>query len=141
MKKYHSLIMPALLLAALCLPSFSQEENSELKEDTTTEAPAKPAAKPAAKKVPAKKKARKKKPAPPVSEYKFNSGESVPAYKFDKRANPIIKEKKKKKPAKKSATGKSGQGQPAAKLKTTKPIGEEEAPAETQQAQGQMGGE
>jgi len=44
MKNYPNLVLPALLLAALCLPSFAQEESSELKEDTTTEAPAKPAA-------------------------------------------------------------------------------------------------
>ncbi|MBI4803199.1 MAG: hypothetical protein HY796_11820 [Elusimicrobia bacterium] len=60
------------------------------------------AEKPAEKK-PVKKKA-KKKPAPPASEYKFKQENSVPTYKFDKRANPIIKDAKpKKKTAKKQA--------------------------------------
>ena len=49
------------------------------------------------------KKKKGKKPAPkPVSEYKFARIEHVPAYKFDKKTNPIVKgAKPKKKPAKK----------------------------------------
>jgi len=57
------------------------------------------------KKKPVKKK--KKKPAPPVSEYKFSQGDDEHAYKFDKRANPIVKDAKaKKKTAKKGSAKK-----------------------------------
>lgn len=51
---------------------------------------------------PAKKKKAKKKKAEPVSEYKFKQETvSDSTYKFDKRANPIIKDAKPKKKAKK----------------------------------------
>ncbi len=137
MKKTLNLLLPLLLLGALALPSFAQDEESAAPKEETA-APAKPAAKPAAKKpakkAPAKKKpAKKKKPVKPVSEYKFSSGESVPTYKFDKRANPIVKAPKKKKAARKAA-GKADKAapKPSAKLKTSKPIGEEDQPAQGQ---------
>lgn len=152
MKKQLNLCLAALMLAAFCLPALAQEETAEhsqgyLSSDNpegqtaSEDAPAskksqanktEAAKSAAAKKAKAdaaakKKKAKKKKPAKPVSEYKFSSGESVPAYKFDKRANPIVKAPKKKKPAKKAAAkGEKSEGKPAAKLKTSKPIGEEE---------------
>lgn len=143
MKKTLKLLLPLLLLGALSLPAFAQDEESAPPKEETA-APAKPAAKkPAAKKADkkaaAKKKpAKKKKPAPPVSEYKFSSGEAVPTYKFDKRANPIVKAPKKKKAPKKAAA-KTDEAAPAkgAKLKTSKPIGaEDNAPAAEGQAQG-----
>ena len=84
-----------------------------------------------------KKHIKKKKPAKPVSEYKFSSGESVPTYKFDKRANPIVKAAKKKKTAKKAA-GKADKAaaKTDAKLKPSKPIGAEDQPAQDAQGQG-----
>ncbi len=140
MKRTLNLLLPLLLLGALSLPSFAQDEESGVPKEETA-APAKPAVKPAAKKpakkAPArKKKAKKKKPAPPVSEYKFSSGEDVPAYKFDKRANPIVKAPKKKKAAKKtSAKGKKSETKTGARLKASKPIGAEEPPAQGNQEQ------
>lgn len=44
---------------------------------------------------------KKKKKAEPASEYKFKQDEIAPAYKFDKRANPITKDPKPKKARKK----------------------------------------
>lgn len=137
MKKLINLLLPLLLLGALCLPSLAQDEEGAAPKEKTA-APAKPAAKPAAKK-PArkaaarKKPAKKKKPEPPVSEYKFSSGESAPTYKFDKKGDPIVKAVKKKKPAKKAAA-KTNKAAPKtdAKLKTSKPIGAEEPPAQGQ---------
>ena len=144
MKKTLNLLLPLLLLGALSLPSFAQDESAPPKEEAA--APAKPAAKPAAKKTDkkaaAKKKpAKKKKPAPPVSEYKFSSGESVPTYKFDKRANPIVKASKKKKAPKKAAA-KTGEAAPdkGGKLKTSKPIGAEDN-AQAPQGQDQGAGQ
>ena len=112
MKKLLNLFMTLLLPAALCLPAFAQDEGDAPSEETGAEAPAKPAAKPAAKKTAPKKKPaakKKKKKAPkPVSEYKFTSAEAIPTYKFDKKANPIIKpaKKKKKKTSAKAASKK-----------------------------------
>jgi hypothetical protein len=62
------------------------------------------AAPPPAKKAAVKKKI--KKPAPkPVSEYKFDKIEQIPAYTFDKQTNPIIKGAKPvQKPAAKPGT-------------------------------------
>lgn len=66
----------------------------------------------------AKKAKKKKKPAPkPVSEYKFTQIDTVPAYKFDKQTNPIIKAKPKKKTVKKAAVKKADSATP--KLKKT----------------------
>lgn len=161
MKKSLNLYLAALMLAAFCLPVFAQEDTTEHAQgslssdnpDGQTASGGAPAAKKgqakkaaseakstAAKKAKAgaaakKKKAKKKKPAPPVSEYKFSSGESAPTYKFDKKANPIVKAPKKKKGAKKAAgkaAGKAAKGAPAAnaKLKTSKPIGAEDQPAQ-----------
>lgn len=153
MKKLLELSLFAFMLAALSLPGSAQDENSDSGGQSApaagsqgTAAAKKPAPrKPARKKRTAKKKkpARKKKKEEPVSEYKFSSSESVPTYKFDKRANPIVK--KKKKPAKKkgAAAGKKGSVKPAARLKPAKPIGEEGAAQQdqSQQAQGQGGGQ
>lgn len=183
MKKIIDLTMPALLVAALCLPVFAQDEGATeatatgtLSSDTdasagegiepsaegaqkaATEKKAAPkkakkssakkqnsgppplpepgevdkadmaaakkeeaaAQKAAAKKKAAKKKAKKK---AEVSEYKFSSVESVPTYKFDKKANPIVKQGKKK-AAKKGAAGSAA---PAGKLQPAKHLGEENA--------------
>jgi len=132
MNKNLKLLLPALLLTAFCLPAVAQDNQKETSEATLssdgtyteTDAPAKK--KPAPKKTAAKKK-KKKKPAEPASEYKFTAAESVPTYKFDKKANPIVKETKKK-PAKKGAATSKKKTQPPAKLKPSKPIGEEDQP-------------
>lgn len=131
MKKNLKLLLPALLLAAFCLPALAQDEGAG--EEQTSRAPAEPASKKAAPKKAAAKKKKKKKPAEPVSEYKFTAAESVPTYKFDRKANPIVKEPKKK-PAKKGAAASKKKTAPATKLKPSKPIGEEEQP------QGQLPG-
>jgi hypothetical protein len=68
-------------------------------------------------KAPAKKPAKKKKKVPPPSEYKFNAVDKTETYKFDRRANPIVKQKKK--PAKKAAAPK-GEGAQGGKLKPAK---------------------
>jgi len=133
MNKNLKLLLPALLLAAFCLPALAQDNQTETSEatlssDGTYTSDDTAAKKPAAKKPAAKKKAKKKKkPAEPASEYKFTAAESVPTYKFDRKANPIVKETKKK-PAKKGAAASKKKTQPAAKLKPSKPIGEEETP-------------
>jgi len=139
MKKDLNLVMAVFVLAALCLPALAQEEGAALKENTTAAAPARHVSK----KAPARKKAKKKKPAPAESEYKFSSEESVPAYKFDKSANPIIKPAKKKKTAKKggkkAAAGKEIKAAPpAVKLRPSKPIGAEEAQQPEQQQEQQQ---
>lgn len=99
MKKILNLLLALLLPAALCLPAAAQDESTAPAEGTEAAAPAKPAVKKPAPKAKAKKK-KKKKPAAPVSEYKFTSADAVPAYKFDKKANPIVKPAPKKKGAK-----------------------------------------
>ena len=104
-----------------------------------TEQEATPAAGKNSKKAAAKKKAaKKKKKEAPVSEYKFTSVESAHTYKFDKRANPIVKAGKKKKLSKKTAAGKKANKTTATKtgtkLKTAKPIGAEEEAAPGQQS-------
>ncbi len=164
MTKLLKKVFPALLLAAFCLPVLAQtEEGAEGAPDgaaaqgTESPKPARPAKKkprakkndqlplddinPAdtgatARKAPVKKaaKKKKKKKAKPVSEYKFSAVEKVPTYKFDKKANPIVKTSKKK-AAKKGGRAKKT-GTPAPKLKPSKSIGEEEKPAEPPQGAG-----
>jgi len=112
MKKLLNLALALLLPAAVCLPVFAQdEEGAAPKEDASGTASEAPAPKPAPKKAAAKKKApakkKKKKPAKPVSEYKFTAADSVPTYKFDKKADPIIKAPKKKKASSKGAAKKA----------------------------------
>ena len=185
MKKLNHLVLPSLLLAALCLPAFAQDEgaaeatatgtlssdvdasagegiepSAEVAEKAAAEkktpkkakkgsakkqnagppplpepgevdkadmAAAKKeeaaAKKAAAKEAAAKKKAKKK---AEVSEYKFSAVENVPTYKFDRKANPIVKPGKKK-AAKKGAAGRSA---PAAKLQPAKHLGEENTQGE-----------
>jgi len=110
MKKILNLLLAILLPAALCLPASAQEDGAAPAEESAAEGADKPAAKPAAKKPAPKAKAKKKKKkkAAPVSEYKFTSADAVPTYKFDKKANPILKPAPKKKGAKPAAksTGK-----------------------------------
>lgn len=108
MKKILNLFLTLLLPAALCLPAAAQEDGTSA-EGTEAAAPAKPAVKKPAPKAKARKKKKKKKTAAPVSEYKFTSADAVPDYKFDKRANPIVKPARKKKGAK-------GAAKPAGKL-------------------------
>lgn len=124
MKNKLTLTLASLLLAAFCLPALAQDGTSDAQAPAAQEQE-KPAAKPAKKA--SKKKAKKKKPAEPPSEYKFSAVETVPTYKFDRKANPIVKETKKK-TSKKAAKGKASSSKPAAKLKPSKPIGEEEQP-------------
>lgn len=127
MNKKIKLIFPLLLAACFCLPALAQDEAAP-KEDPAAGAPAEAADKPAPKKPAPKKKAKKKKKAAPVSEYKFDAVEKTETYKFDKRANPIVKAKKKKKAAKKAPASKSDtleeKSIPTAKLKPAKAIGE-----------------
>ena len=110
MKKILNLLLAVLLPAALCLPASAQEDGAAPIEESAAAETAKPAAKPAAKKPApkAKPKKKKKKKAAPVSEYKFTSADAVPDYKFDKKANPIVKPAPKKKGTKPAAkpTGK-----------------------------------
>lgn len=119
MKKMLRLFAALLLPAALCLPAPAQEDGST--QDTTASASADTSAAPPAKKPARKTKAKKKKKktAPAVSEYKFKAVETIPAYKFDKKANPILKKAKSRK------AGKGKTAAPAGKLKPAAPIGEE----------------
>ena len=105
MKKILNLLLALLLPAALCLPASAQEDGAAPAEESAAEGTEKPAAKPAAKKPAPKAKAKKKKKkkAAPVSEYKFTSADAVPTYKFDKKANPIVKPAPKKKGGKAAA--------------------------------------
>ena len=107
MKRKLNLLLAFLITAGFCLPVFAQDEEAAQKENPAAEAPAetpaKAPAKPAPKKPAPKKKAKKKKAAPPASEYKFDAVDKTETYKFDKKANPIVKAKKKKKTAKKAA--------------------------------------
>ncbi|MFA6434569.1 MAG: hypothetical protein WCW52_07735 [Elusimicrobiales bacterium] len=111
-----SLLTAGALPATLTPPAAAQDSQSlaETGEDSTAPAkktPAKTAAKKKAEKAAQKKTAKKakKKKLKTASEYKFEKVDSIPAYKFDKKANPIIK---KDSPAKK--TGKAGKNAPAA---------------------------
>ncbi|MEK7722491.1 MAG: hypothetical protein AAB359_08890 [Elusimicrobiota bacterium] len=104
MKKLLNLVITLLLPAALCLPACAQDYGAGPKEEAAAEI--KPAAKPAAKKPAPKKKPakkKKKKSVKPASQYKFTAVEAPPSYKFDKKANPIVKA-----PAKKKAAAKAG---------------------------------
>ncbi len=147
MNKTFTALLPLILLAALSLPAAAQDEGSDSPEETTntsatnTAAPEKPAVqKPEEKKPAPKKKAakttkkakKKKKTAPAMSDYKFPSTDSVPTYKFDKKANPIMKPAKKS-PASKKPGASVKSAQPVKKLAPSKPIGEEntEQPAQT----------
>lgn len=145
MNKKLKLIFPLLLAAGFCLPAFAQDEAAAPSEDPAAGAPVKPAAKPAPKKPAPKKKPKKKKKVVPTSEYKFDAVEKTETYKFDKKANPIVKEKKKKKPAKKAPAAKADDLQekslPSAKLKPAKALGEAEQKAGDQDATGQVGTE
>jgi len=129
MKELSKLAFIVLAGAALSRPAFAQEETPAAGEEPQAEAPAEQAPKtaPAAKKPAAKKKKAKKKKPAPVSEYKFQSAEETPTYKFDKKAEPILKPVKKKK---KAAVKNDGAGQPASmpKLKKVKSFGEEDKP-------------
>ena len=139
MSKKLKFIFPLLLAAGFCLPALAQDEAAP-KEDPAAGAPAEAPAKPATKKPAPKKKAKKKKKAPPVSEYKFDAVEKTETYKFDKRANPIVKAKKKKKAAKKAPAPKGDSLEeksiPSDKLKPAKALGEAE-----KKAAGQTGNE
>lgn len=101
MKKTLNLLIALALAAGLCLPVLAQDEAAAPPaEETAAPKEKAPEKKPAKK--PAKKKAKKKKKAPPQSEYKFDAVEKTETYKFDRKANPIVK----KKPAKKKAAKK-----------------------------------
>ena len=119
--KYFKIILGAslaifaggALLVSTQDPGTPPEASTE-SAPTETKAPVKKAKKPVKK---------KKKPAPkPVSEYKFSQIDTIPAYKFDKQTNPIIKAPPKKKAAKKAVVKKAASSQPAAKLKKAPPI-------------------
>ncbi|MEI7481364.1 MAG: hypothetical protein WCK75_03345 [Elusimicrobiota bacterium] len=121
-------LIPATLLVS------AQDSKDSTEASTETAAPAKQAP---LKKQPKKKvtKKTKKSPPKPDSEYIFKQVDSIPTYRFDKKANPIIKEiKAKKKPAR-SATGTPPQeppppSGPRQKLKPKPPIdaGDQEKP-------------
>jgi len=98
MKIKFNLLLALLLPAALCLPVLAEEAAAP-----AGEAAAEDVHKHAEKKPAAKKKAKKKKKAAPVSEYKFNAVEKTETYKFDRKANPIVKPVKKKAAPKKTA--------------------------------------
>jgi hypothetical protein len=128
MKNLLNIIFTAFIAAALCLPAFAQEDEAPLDEAPQTEAPAQaPKTAPAAKKPVVIKKKKIAKKAAPASEYKFQSVDTTPAYKFDKKANPIMKQEKKKKKTKAAAAGVT-EIKPTPKLKRIKSIGEEDAP-------------
>jgi hypothetical protein len=119
MKRCLNLVLSVFILAALGSPSFAQEEGTDTAGAYApiAEAPAKPTPKKAA----ARKKTKKKKAPKPISEYKFISGEAATIYKFDKKANPILKAPKKKTAAgKKAAATRKEQNRPAAGPKTGK---------------------
>lgn len=113
-------------LTALSLNSFAQDEETAAEAGSALESPAQqaPQTAPAADKSTAKRKKIKRNKPAGESEYKFKSPEQTPAYKFDKKANPIIKPAKKKKKAKASA---GGAGAAIPKLKKVKSIGEEDS--------------
>lgn len=127
MKKITHLLLALAVSAGLCLPVFAQEDVGGYVDKNGGAQPADEAAapkeeapvKPAPKKPAPKKKPKKKKKVPPPSEYKFDAVEKVETYKFDKRANPIVKEKKKKpakkQPAKKGEEAKDENGSEKAK--------------------------
>ena len=134
MNKTLKRLFPLLLAFGFCLPAFAQDEAAAPKEDPAAGAEAE--AKPAPKKPAPKKKPKKKKKPVPVSEYKFDAVDKTETYKFDKRANPIVKAKKKKKAAKKAPAPKSDsleeKSLPSAKLKPAKALGEAEQKAAEQ---------
>lgn len=112
MKKTLNLLLALLLPAAVCLPVSAGD--AAPKEGAASTDTAKPS-KPAAKKPAPKKKAKKKKKPAPVNEYKFGAVEKTETYKFDREANPIVKQKKAppKKKAAKPAPGTTGVGSDA----------------------------
>jgi len=118
MKKIKYISGVALAIFAATALLVSAQDSATPAETPAESAPAETPAPVKKAKKPAKKK---KKPAPkPVSEYKFTQIDPVPAYKFDKQTNPIIKTKAKKKTAKKAAVKKAAAATP--KLKKTAPI-------------------
>lgn len=129
MKNPLKLLLTILTLAALCLPAPAQEDEAPPANQPATEAPQADAAQeaPPPKRTAAKKKKKKAKKPEPASEYKFKTAEETPTYKFDKRADPILKPVKKKKKAKTEAS-EDGSGKPIPKLKRIKSIGEEDKP-------------
>jgi hypothetical protein len=94
MKNKLILLLALLLPGTLCLPAIAEEAAPPAGEAAAGEAP---------KKAAPKKKAKKKKKPAPVSEYKFSAIDKTETYKFDKKANPILKPAKKKAPPKKKA--------------------------------------
>ncbi|OGR48083.1 MAG: hypothetical protein A2X34_04025 [Elusimicrobia bacterium GWC2_51_8] len=133
MKNLLKFFLTAFALTAVCGPVLAQDETAAPPDEGfKMSAPAKPAPKKAAAK---KKKAKKKKKAPePASEYKFKSVGTPPSYKFDKKADPIIKGKPKTKAAskkikkrKKSAAGniKKKAGQPSQNPQTASDLSQE----------------
>ena len=146
MNKKLKFLFAVLACASLSLPVLAQDEappadgqqdqpaDQQAQQPPPAEAPAAPAAQPAAhktaKKSGKKKKAVKKKKEKEVSEYKFTSDEPATTYKFDKRAEPIVKKSKKKKTAgKKGEASASGGSTVKPKLQKVKSIGEEDATA------------
>lgn len=99
MKKRFNLLLALLLPAALCLPVFAEDAAAPAGETAAAEGHEHAAKKPA----PKKKAKKKKKKAAPVSEYKFNAVDKTETYKFDRKANPILKPAKKKAAPKKAA--------------------------------------
>lgn len=128
MKKYLTILPAALLCAALAAPLQAQDEDlygGETHSESVSKAKEKaPAPAKAAK--PAAKKPKKKKRVEPVSEYKFKTESITPTYKFDKKADPILKPSKKKK----SSGGGSAAGSGAGGVPKLKPVKSLNAPEE-----------
>jgi hypothetical protein len=138
MKKIVRLLFSALALLALALPLRADDdllpEDLEARDGEEMVRPQNASAagdsKPAvSNKVRAKRgSAKRKKKEEPPSEYKFKTEPTTPAYKFDKKADPILPAEKKKK--KKAVKGKEGSGgQDVPKLKRVKSFNEKDDPA------------
>jgi len=122
MKKFkHIFIFSLATFVSAALTIHAQDAAGPSSAPVKSAAPEK---KSQAKKKIAKKK--KKSGAKPVSEYKFDRIDHMPAYTFDKQTNPIIKSArpKKKKPSKNKKNPPRKISAPAVreKLKTLPPI-------------------
>lgn len=124
MKRIRNIFVVSLaLFAAPALLASAQDPETSTETSRERAAPAKKA--PVKKAV---KKKSKKIALKHASEYIFEKIDSIPAYKFDKKGNPIIKDSKAGKKSAKTAKGgntpsKAGAASHARpKLKTTPPI-------------------
>lgn len=124
LKKIFLISLLVLMPATLLVSAQDSKDSTEASTETAVPVKQTPIKKPAKKKVTKKPKKSAPKPA---SEYIFKQSDSVPTYKFDKKANPIIKEIKTKKKPSRPATGTPPQEPPPPpgprqKLKPKPPI-------------------